>query len=555
MNVTRLVLYTLFIPVVLLVGLFVYFYRKQNEADRRPMSQSCTTTADCAKGQKCISDPNRSSQSLCAEAHMMNCEFDHDFSKLISCTLDDPSSCTMCVNQPAFKCQVVHFGKPQLLTPGRNYTSGTYQAALIDPVTSTYNTLRDMNVSITVADTVNGTVDRVRILDPKQQYKQGDMFLILGGNNEAKIRLTEPPAPFFWQKGNTKLVLPETEPGKGWCLPPVIQSAQCNPFTSDAVLMQKIDDTTGKMIYEWGCYCKVPSLMQHDSTPGSNCSALVGCGGYDLYVPETNATNCSKNSDCTAANQKCCSDTKCLQSLTDTFSGGSLGRCMTRWATGDTTRNPRDGTCDCPSNTYYNTFKSNEYVLKSCSVDPCGPNGVREGSNLLCTCKPGFVSCGLQSGTGVQVTDARCATPTMRNRCLVDPCAPGGTMRQGGGCNCRLNEDYVETNDPNAIGGKICKKLCVNNGPCGTRGKCKIVAGKEECECICPYTAQDATDKFCNLRVMNKSREGEECQSTFSTKMEYRLGQFVPVSTQNPVTDSCCSGSVCQMPGPTCVRQ
>jgi hypothetical protein len=486
---------------------------------------------------------------------MMNCEFNNDFSKLLSCKLDDSSSCAMCVNQPTFQCREIHFGKPQLLTPGRNYTSGTYQAVMYDPTTNILETSRDMNVSVTVTDTTSGAVDKFQILDPKQIYKQGDTFVILGGNRDAKFKLTETPKPFFWQKGSTKLVLPESDPGKGWCLPPVTQTAQCNPYTSDAVLVQKVDDTTGKMSYEWGCYCKMPSFMQHDDTPISNCSALVGCGGYDLYVPGPNAPICSKNTDCTGTNQKCCSDTKCLQSSTDSFSSGGVGRCMTRWDTGNTTQNPRDGTCNCPSNTYYNNFKSGDYVLKSCSVDPCGPNGVREGSNLLCTCQSGFVSCGLQPGTGIQVTDARCATPTMRNRCLADPCAPGGTMRQGGGCNCRLDENYVETSDSNVIGGKTCKKLCVNNGPCGTRGKCKIVSGKEECECICPYTAQDSSDKFCNLRVINKSREGEGCQVTQTSAYEYRYGKLGWWVTQVPVADSCCEGSLCQMPGPTCVKK
>jgi len=548
MNWLRLIIATMLSLVLAFLVLFAYVYQMKKRSSSRLASDLCQVDEDCPGDQRCVVDPEDSKQNVCAEGHMIKCQLT-DLTKLIECDPANPNSCSSCVNQPPFKCVVVQYGSPELINRGTGYSSGIYRAALVEPSTNTYNINRDMEVAITVSNTTVGSIDQLRITHPTQIYKKSDTFVVLGGNNGATFRLTETPTPYFWQKGQTKLNLPESNKGKGWCLPPVTQSAQCNPYTSDSVLVQKIDNA-GKITYEWGCYCKLPSLMQHEDTPTSNCSALVGCGGYDLYVPNLTSPSCRTNADCPDADTRCCTDEKCLRG-SETFTGtNTSGKCYKRWVFGNTTQNPRDGTCDCPSNLYYSNAKIGDYVVKTCNADPCGPNGTKDGASQFCTCKPGFVSCGLQSGSGIKVTDARCATVTTRNRCLPDPCAPGGTMRQGGGCNC--DAGYAETSNPNVIGGKVCRKLCVNNGPCGTRGTCKVVNNTEECDCICPYTASAEADKFCSLRTITKSREGEQCRTTARTETDWVTQKSWEVLT--PVADSCCGSLKCQMPGPVCVK-
>jgi len=483
-----------------LVGLFVYYHQKSVQGTGRFADQYCRNDSDCKTGQRCITDAADIRQNVCAEAHMQKCIF-NDFTRLSRCDPTDPEACKGCINQPPFGCVVVNFGNPEILNPGRLYLPGVYRAALYDPNTGTYNTRRDMEVIVSVLDSdENGFVETVRISDPTQQYNQNDTFVILGGNNEATFYLTEQPTPYFWQKGKEKISLPESERGKGWCLPPVVQGGEkCNPYTADSILVQNVDDK-GKTTYAWGCYCKLPSLVQHDNTPISNCSALVGCSGYDLYVPPSSTDTtaqqmCTTNAQCFQANTRCCSSEKCLKTNTDSFPTTSPGRCMSRWFTGDTERDPRGGTCDCPTGTYYLDTSIGEYVTKTCSVDPCGEGGVKAAGTQLCECKSGYVSCGVTPSTNVQITDARCASTTTVNRCVVDPCAPGGNMRRGGGCVC--TNGYVEVKNTNAVGGYSCKRIC-NPGPCGDRGTCAADKdGNEYCVCKSPYAPAGPSDKLC----------------------------------------------------------
>lgn len=528
---------------ILLVFLLYYLKKKASANLGQYGKNICQTDKDCKAGQRCFVDPQYPAQSICAESNMKRCEF-MDFTKLSVCDPNDPNSCNDCLNQPPFACVRVSFGKPVIVNAGRNYTSGIVRAALIDPRTNVYNIDRYMEVVLNVADSTTGIITSILILNPKEKFNKEDSFKILGGNNEALIRLTEQPKPYFWQKDGKRVVIPESPPEKGWCLPPVDESIKCNPNTADSVLVQKID-AQGKVSYAWGCYCKLPSFMQHDDTAISNCSTLVGCGGFDLYIPPKDsitAISCTSNNNCTLPNTKCCNDQKCLKAG-ETFSTASPGQCYSKWITGETERSPRYGTCDCPSNTYYYNSTLEDYVVKSCNVDACEPTGTK-GSGNTCTCKPGNVSCGLYPGPGIVVTNERCASTTTSNRCVPDPCKPGGTIRSGGGCDCDLAQGFVEVVDVNAVGGKTCRKLCVDNGPCGNRGKCRIEGNREVCDCLCPFAPTDINDKFCSL-YLDKFTAGQRCKEDMRVeKTSVWDNTFTTIYT--PVTNSCCAPYKCQ---------
>jgi hypothetical protein len=411
---------------------------------------------------------------------------------------------------------------------------------LLNPSTNTYNIDRAMEIIVTVSPT--GSIASVLIVNPKEKFNKNDTFKILGGNSDATFRLTEQPIPYFWQKDGKRVVIPESNAGAGWCLPPVDESIKCNPYTSDSILVQKIDDK-GKITYAWGCYCKQPSFMQHEDTPISNCSALVGCGGFDLYVPTSTSATCTSNAMCTAPNSKCCNDDKCLKG-TETFGALSSGRCYTKWITGDTQLNPKNGTCDCPNNMYYSSTAIGDYVVKTCGVDPCEPGGTFNPQTRLCECKTGYVSCGLTESSNVVVTDARCATTNTLNRCIEDPCAPGGKTRNlvNGGCECDRTQNYVEKIDVNVPGGKFCKQLCVNNGSCGSRGTCAIENDNEVCRnCVCPWMSANSSDKLCS-KTTGQGTEGQVCE--YETRMEGPLLGKYPVTY--PIDASCCSPLKCR---------
>lgn len=538
---------------LLLIGLAVHFHRKNVVAVKPPI---CQKDNDCRTGERCIVDESNARMNVCAASNMKNCVF-ADFTKLTACDPANAASCKDCINKPEFACVVVSYGKPQLIATGRGYTSGTFRAALTDPATNQINTDRDMQVVVGVTDSVNGSVASLTITDPVQVYQKNDVFTILGGNNGATFRLTETPTPYFWQKGSKRINLPESTGAGGsggWCLPPVDRDGiQCNPYTSDNVLVQSTD-ADGKPVYKWGCYCKMPSLMQHDDSPISNCGTLVGCAGYDLYLPARAGDTeqaCVSNAEC-PTNSKCCTSEKCLKA-NETFPAG-VGKCYTRWTNTTLDRNPRNGTCDCPPNTYFLNSTIGDYVVKTCNADACEPGGTKQAGTQLCNCKPGFVSCGVTPSASVKVTDARCSSTTTSNRCLPDPCAPGGTMRQGGGCNCDNSQGYYETDNASVIGGKVCTKLCTDSSTCGTRGTCTVVGGKEECkDCVCPFAPANASDKYCLLDT-GKKRQGETCP--YERKFECDDG---PLSSSScrwvkiPTAGSCCAPYNCTLPDPRCV--
>jgi hypothetical protein len=232
-----------------------------------------------------------------------------------------------------------------------------------------------------------------------------------------------------------------------------------------------------------------------------------------LYVAPTDtraSQSCTTNAQCLAANSRCCNSERCLKSNTESFPSTSPGKCQTRWTLGDTDRNPRGGTCDCPTGTYYLDTSIGDYVTKTCSVDPCGEGGTKAPGTQICECKPGYISCGVTPSSNVMITDARCASTTTVNRCIRDPCAPGGTMRRGGGCTCTTG--YTEVSDSNAIGGKVCKDACFNNGPCGNRGKCVIINGQAQCSpCYAPYTGTGSTIELCGAVCLQYGQTGMMC--------------------------------------------
>jgi hypothetical protein len=478
---------------------FVQHRRQARQASN--MFAGCTTNENCRSNEKCL-------DNQCVPKEKERCQV--SLGALRSCSLVDPQSCDACINDPAFKCVAVQYGNPVIDRAGRNYQKDQVYTAVFLNADNTEDATRTITVSVSaVSDASNGFVQSVTITQMPDRFAKSDRFVIKGGNNEAILRLTTDPAPYIWKQGNTVVNVPESGPGMGWCLPPVTRTIACNPYTSVPILTQETD-AAGKTTYVWGCNCKQPGFMQHEDSAISNCSQLVGCGGYDLYIPPKTsaAQTCTTNAQC-AADARCCNADKCLKG-TETFGTGESGSCYTRWGTGQTLQegNPTKGTCDCPTGMFYGNTVMNDYVSKTCSTDPCFPNGTRTGtvSPAVCACKPGFVTCSVTSGTAT-VTDASCASRGATNKCIPNPCAPG-TPVPGGGCTCPTG--YSSVRDPNTVGGfkcclpipggTACKIPCSSPNPCALNKMC-VPNGAEE-TCVDSTEGQTCRASFTNARYI-----------------------------------------------------
>jgi hypothetical protein len=296
--------------------------------------------------------------------------------------------------------------------------------------------------------------------------------------------------PYNIKQGNNIIKLPDSKPGKGWCLPPFKHSVHCNSLTADTILTETLD-SKGNVVYQWSCLCKFPDLVTQ--SPGQDCNIEVACGAHEnigsLYVPDGSTTDCKVDTDCTKEGDEICYEDKCYKN----------------WAT-DKDVDPTKGICKCPPGLKYVGTEQN----KMCLYDGCAPHGQTDDRGCICD-KPagqqGYLACPNE----ILNTDMKnqCkGSPT----CLPDPCWPGGTADPEIGCKCI--DGYIREFTPGSAMQWTCKKAC-EPSVCGPRGTC-IVTGtgidkKEECTgCVCPYTNEGDPTKMCAVND-NRQRKGSLC--------------------------------------------
>jgi hypothetical protein len=293
--------------------------------------------------------------------------------------------------------------------------------------------------------------------------------------------------PYTWSQDGKILNLPDSNPGEGWCLPPVIQKNLCNNKTSDSILIKTGDS------YTWGCHCQLPNLITQDS-PGDNCNSLLACGARTsdgtLLVPIPNTPSCTTNKDCPDPGQVCWTADGTTPGI------GENGACFAPWLNNQDV-DPRDGACQCKQGLTYSDLsdpKTGIYI-KNCVSDTCAPHGKKEGGTNTCVCEPGYIRCP-EDVKDLSVKQMCKANPT----CIPDPCAPQGTYNlTSQSCDC--GEGTWANTLANSAVGYICTDLC-NPGPCGNRGTCTTSGDepnkKAVCEdCVCPWS-NTSTDTSCS---------------------------------------------------------
>ena len=292
---------------------------------------------------------------------------------------------------------------------------------------------------------------------------------------------------------NTFISLKNSNPGKGWCLPPLQTSSKCSPLTSDTVLTE-----TGHDVYNWSCLCKYPELVTK-STDSGDCDQQVACGyestGVDLYVPDGSSTTCSNSIPCnsTASEPKICYRESCYK----------------KWSV-DKDTDPTTGICNCLNGTTYIGTTTNKF----CISDNCSPHGKTDSTDpegKKCVCDTGYIEC---PGEYIKDTilNQKCTT-IGHSTCIKDPCGNGQANKDYG---CACDDGYVREYDEDSPTLYTCKLECNNPNFCGDRGTCSVVGTGydkyEECQCICPWTYSD--DKRCTNNS-GKIATGDQCNANY----------------------------------------
>lgn len=309
--------------------------------------------------------------------------------------------------------------------------------------------------------------------------------------------------PYHWKQGDDVVKIPDSKPGKGWCLPPVVDKNQCNSATSNAILVDKGDH------YEWECLCNDSTVVGQE-TVGGDCNVVTGCGypnDGNIFVPV--ATKCSSDTDCDKDDYKIPDDTEWLPYCgnPDGSKGkGTANQCWVPWGSKAGRKiNPSEyGMCQCRSGLapLRKKIGENRWEL-SCAKDLCSPGKtIPDGvGGTKCDCKANELKGYIECPNDVQ--DEWKNTCTTHHQCIKDPCAPAGSwdvdkLR----CDCPGVTDTSQGNIYNAVGHR-CEDVCIVDGGqdlCSPRGTCVIdptsggkVNGKGYCiDCKAPFT-QDST--------------------------------------------------------------
>ena len=565
-----------FVLFVMVMFVIIYFLVVLQEKYSPLYRDFCRNDFDCPSNQRCIYDRDYD-DSICVSNGTADCGLIAG-KDLQECDPTDKNVCAnSCVNQPPFLCRVVTSGRLQVSNPG---VPGTYSAnsddvvkglAVAYPVAATIGLGTGMTVDVTIKSGV--VVSAVTTSIGNNKYNKNDVLFIVPSGKPSGIRngapKTSPNAvvsivelanPFVWKQGTTVIPIPNSNPGKGWCLPDVKQKS-CNQFTSTSVLTEILD--SGKPAYSWDCHCNNPLMF--DRNPGGDCIVQKACSNPDGLTTQPlkslridpssgKSTACAKDSDCDVTES--CLDNSGNPSSGSCDSSANPCFCYENWSLNKNS-NPMDAFCVCglaPNTTQYSTTPDPFSYQKLCVTDTCQvPDGACP--NCKCQIEAGnqCTECGCDLAPGLPNTwDTHMPCDALRQPgyyspdpsnpeywyghmlgCQVD--GKGNTKCVSNPCNSDLC--YVQFNDtasqPNFsciikdltsnVGnvfannpvGQTCIDLCndgktLTNGvieDCGDRGTCTVVTDpatgerKQTCGTCKNNYANGPGDVFCQTKL------------------------------------------------------
>ncbi len=434
---------------ILIIIPIIYFIVKHFS---KQYKKYCNSNSDCKSDEECQYLKSMSA-SVCVPKGSQECEVDPK--NLISCDLNNDTCGKVCNNFPKFSCLQVKKGTIGIVSKGSNYSTGsTYSTSVLSNQSG-----NGMKIEVTDTDPSGGLVS-VNILESGSGYDLNQILNVIGGDNNGQIKITETQMNSYLNINNSVINLPQTEKGKGYCLPNIADDYKCNPATSFDILVSKGDNK-----YEWGCYCSYPNYFTHVKNDGlSSCDQISPeiCGGDEnddgskrFYIPETDSTgniiDCSLN--CTNPSAIC-------KQVSD------ISYCYVPWKSSKMDMDPKYGICMCPSGTAFIDNYENESIAKNCVTNPCYP-GKMNGtlSSYSCDCTNTEISGNYISCDDLPKITINISTRTDCNlggdKCFKDPCGLGKWNSQKSACECTPSPGgQVGSVDANNIVGEMCTNVC-----------------------------------------------------------------------------------------------
>jgi len=446
------------------------------------LSQSCSTDADCPKGDHCVADPQAGGKTHCIPSDQLFCKIDPPTElKQCECPNVDENGicvgstgCDKCLNNPKFSCIQVSDKHPYSWQQG--------------------------NKKITIPNSPRNygwCLPNVINRDVKCNPYTSEYILAQVGDNEYEWGCYCKYPNLF---GNSNTL------------------NNCDFVYACAASVGEGGEKLGTLM--------VPSKDEVKCHLDSDCPTNEKClqprdpppCGYNSTSKHIITTDCKDSNNCV---------------------------CHTEWA-GEYTldSNPLDGQCVCNKLNdkqldYQCVVRSQDYFEMNCVKGYCGsvegssptkkicttpgetgccdpqkcfhPDPNDPSQCMCCDCPDGYIQCPDQIASGNEGLILYCQeTGPM---CVKDPCAtpqvPGGYWN---GQNCECGKGHVAIEDENSAVGQICGDPCAGNGPCGNRGTCyfpddgQTVQDARCCDCVCPYTNEN--DDTCTCSNTSKNSGG-----------------------------------------------
>lgn len=395
------------------------------------LSEFCNSDSDCPKTMMCMPNPQNEDKKQCFDANKFFCTA-FPFTALTKCSLSDPNSCGMCLNDPTFTCVEVSKEKPYTWVKD----GGVVQLPFSEPgygwcLPNIQN--RDITCNSFTSDYVLQEVG-----DGVYQWgchcKYPTLFDHADGGTSSDC--THPVACGS-DNGFGKLFVPTSKGCKNTqdCSSGDLCRSPVSPYPcgySDSGLQPEVDCSDPKS----KCVCHA----QWSKETAKNTNPLTG--------------------------QCVCSpglDFQCVKRSSDYFEFNCV-----------------QGLCDP-----WGIDQS-----EKCNQKKCYTKGGT--ACVCCKCPEGYLRCPDDIISNNKGLASYCEHngPT----CIADPCksteVPDGYFDKTlGTCVCP-GETSIVVEDENSPIGVVCKNPCSStSNPCGNRGKCYVQNNQALCcDCVSPYT-------------------------------------------------------------------
>lgn len=423
----------LFFILIFLTFLAILIHNKT----KSHLSEDCNSDNDCPKDYSCQENPEINNKKQCLPSNKIFCKITPS-TELMKCSITDPNSCSVCLNNPQYSCVEVNKDNPYIWKQnGVNMnipdSSTGFGWCLPDIVN------RDIECNKFTADYILQEI-KPGVYQWGCSCKYPNLFDHVGeAGSDCLVRRACREVDGFGKLyvpiQNSKICKIDSDCGSNnKCLNP-LNPIPCG-YTNDGGIEPSNDCSTSG-----SCVC-------HTSWEGPIVSEIDPLAGQCV---------CRNNYDF-----------QCIKRSSDNFELNCIkGQCTC------------DGCSEAPSNTCNSSLPQ----------------------HTCCNCPKGMIRCPddiPSNNTGLINYCLRTGSTCIADPCKTTSVPDGYYDSNIGSCICPGGGTPIE--DENSPVGLVCKNLCEGNGPCGNRGTCYTVGNQARCkDCVCPFINEGDTTCTCSI--------------------------------------------------------